>query len=214
MKPFRFLLPALAAVLLMLSCTKEGPTGPQGPQGNAGPEGPQGPAGANGTRGADGADGAQGPAGTANVIYSGWLSFQQATRDSLIDNTNLKVNHIPAEQLTQQIVDNGVTLAYLRFGANVVPLPYTNYAGNKLNTVSFLPRPGKIIITRFTHDNSGSAGFGPVQFRYILIPGGTAASRYAGDAEKRVTVNGEVYTESRLKALSLEEISVLLNIPG
>ncbi|MBX3241892.1 MAG: collagen-like protein [Chitinophagaceae bacterium] len=211
MKPFRFLLPALAAAFLILSCAKEGPSGPQGPQGNAGPEGPQGPAGANGTQGADGA---QGPAGTANVIYSGWLSFQQAQRDSSVDNTNLKVNHIPAAQLTQQIVDNGVTLVYMRFLTSVFPLPYTNHAGNKPNTVSFFPRPGKIIITRFAHDNTGSTGFGSVQFRYILIPGGTAASRYAGENEKRVTINGEVHTESQLKALSFEEISVLLNIPG
>jgi len=71
MKQFRFLLPALTAVLLMLSCTKEGPSGPQGPQG---------PAGANGT---------QGLAGIANMIYSGWLSFQQAQRDFIVDNTNL-----------------------------------------------------------------------------------------------------------------------------
>jgi len=102
----------------------------------------------------------------------------------------------------------------MRYLTSVFPLPYTNHAGNNPNTVSFFPGTGKIIITRFAHDNSGSTGFGSLPFRYILIPGGTAAGRYAGDSEKRVSINGEVYTESQLKALSLEEISVLLNIPG
>ncbi len=193
MKQFKLLLPVLAAMLLMVNCTKEGP---QGPQGNAGPEGPQGPVGA------------------PNVIYSGWLSFQQAERDTLIDGTNLKVNHIPAAQLNQAIIDNGIVLAYMRFGTTVLKLPYTSRAGARPNTVSFVPRPNVLYITRFTHDNvTPYLGFGSVQFRYVLVPGGVTAGRYAGAGEKRVTINGEVYTESQLKALSSEEISVLLNIP-
>ena len=206
MKQFTLLVPVLAATLLMLSCSKEGPEGPQGAQGNAGPQGPQGPAGA------------QGPAGTANVIYSNWLSFQQSQRDTIIDGINLKVNHVVAPGLTQSIIDNGVIIMYMRFLTTVFPLPYTGDAGsgNRPSTVSFVPKPNVVYVTRYTHDNSSGAagiGFGSVQFRYVLIPGGTAAGRNAGETEKRVTINGTVYTGLQLKAMSFGEISALLHIP-
>lgn len=151
-----------------------GATGATGPRGATGATGSQGPAG---PRGATGATGPQGPAGTANVIYSNWVSFQQAERDTLIDGTNLKVNHIPVPRLTQTIIDNGMMQVYMRFGTTVLTLPYTNRAGSRPNTVSFIPRPGRLFITRFTHDNTQPyLGFGSVQFRYVLIPGGVAAS--------------------------------------
>ncbi len=152
-----------------------GAQGPAGPRGATGATGPQGPAG---PRGATGATGPQGPAGTANVIYSGWVSFQQAERDTVIDGTNLKVNHLPAPRLTQTILDRGDIKVYMRFLTSVFPLPYTSDAGpgNVANTVSFLPKPGLIYVTRYAHNNSGSIGFGAVQFRYVLIPGGVQAS--------------------------------------
>ncbi len=198
MKPFRFLLPALATLFLMISCTKEGP---QGPQGDTGPQGPQGAAGP------------QGPTGAANVIYSNWLSFQQAQRDTTIDNSKLKVNHIPAPQLTQTMIDRGTVLVYFRFLTSVMPLPYTSYAGSLANTVSFLPKPGTLYITRFTHNNSGTLGFGAIQIRYILIPGETAAGRNVAQEEKKLTIDNDTYTISQLKAMSYDQISALLNIP-
>ncbi len=150
-----------------------GATGPAGPRGATGAAGPQGPAG---PRGATGPQGPQGPAGTANVIYSNWLSFQQAARDTVIDGTNLKVNHIPAPRLTQAIIDNGMIQVYMRFGTTVLTLPYTSRAGSRPSTVSFVPRPGRFYITRFTHDHTPPyLGFGAVQFRYVLVPGGVSA---------------------------------------
>lgn len=160
-----------------------GATGAQGPKGDKGDTGATGPRGATGAtgpagaRGATGATGPQGPAGTANVIYSGWVSFQQAERDTLLDGTNLKVNHLPAPRLTQAIIDNGAIQVYMRFGTTVLTLPYTARAGSRPNTVSFIPRPGRLFITRFTHDHTPPyLGFGAVQFRYVLIPGGVSAS--------------------------------------
>ena len=154
-----------------------GATGPRGATGATGPAGPRGATGATGPAGPRGATGPQGPAGTANVIYSGWVSFQQAERDTLIDGTNLKVNHLPAPRLTQAIIDNGAIQVYMRFGTTVLTLPYTSRAGSRPNTVSFVPRPGRIYVTRFTHDGATPyLGFGPVQFRYVLIPGGVSAS--------------------------------------
>lgn len=195
MKSIKMMLPIITAMLIFLSCTKEGPVGPQG---DAGPQGPQG---------------AQGPAGTANVIYSNWVSFQGAPRDTLIDNSKLKCVNIATPKLTQALVDNAAVLVYMRFNTTVWPLPYTGYAGLKASTVSFLPLPGNIIITRFTHDNSGSVGFSSVlQFRYILIPGGVASGRYAADAEKHFTVNNETYTTSQLKAMPYNQVMALLNI--
>lgn len=204
MKQFKFLMPVLAAAMLLtVSCTKEGPQGPQGVQGNAGPQG---------------ATGAPGPAGTANVIYSNWLSFQQSQRDTIVDATNLKVNHLAAQDLTQNIIDRGVILVYWRYLSTVNQLPYTSDAGagtgpGKTSTISYIPKPNVIYITRYTHDNTASIGFGSIQFRYVLIPGGTAASRSAGETEKRVIINNKIYTESQLKALSFSDISVLLRIP-
>ncbi|HTN06410.1 collagen-like protein [Agriterribacter sp.] len=209
MKQFTFLMPVLAAALLMLSCTKEGPEGPQGTTGTPGPAGPQGP---------QGTTGAPGPAGTANVIYSNWLSFQQLQRDTIVDATNFKVNHLPAPDLTQNIIDRGVILVYWRYLTTVFQLPYTSDAGtgtgpDKTSTISYIPNPNVIYITRYTHDNTASIGFGSIQFRYVLIPGGTAAGRNAGETEKRVILNDKIYTESQLKALSFREISVLLQMP-
>ncbi len=193
----------LPIALLMLGfvvvqCSKEGPAGPQGDEGPAGPTGPRGNVGAT---------------GTANVIYGTWASFQQAERDTTIDGTNLKVNHIAAsQQLTQGIIDNGIVLMYMRFGATVFPLPYTSRAGSRPNTVSFVPRPGRIFVTRFTHDNATPyLGFGSVQFRYVLVPGGVAGGRFA-DGEKRAELNGEIYTETELKYMPYEQVCSLLGV--
>ncbi len=185
-----FLLMVSIAVAFSLSTCKKGDVGPIGPQGEQGIQGEKGDKGDKGDRGTTGAKGdrgetgprgatgPQGPAGTANVIYSGWMSFQQAQRDTIIDGTNLKINHLPAPRLTQAIIDNGAIQVYMRFLTSVFTLPYTSDAGtaNRASTVSFVPKPGSFYITRYTHDNSASIGFGAVQFRYVLIPGGVSAN--------------------------------------
>jgi hypothetical protein len=155
---------AVAAAIAAFACS--GDAGPAGPQGPAGPPGP---------------GGSQGPSGTANVIYSDWLSFQQGQRDTVVDGSNMKVNHIPAPMLTQDIMDRGAILVFMRFSTIIWPLPFTSDAGagtgpEKTSTVSFLPRPGTLYITRYTHDNSASIGYGSLQFRYVLIPGGLSAN--------------------------------------
>lgn len=165
MNHFKLRLLAIGIAISFYACEK-GDTGPEGPQGEQGIQGEKGDRGA---------------AGTANVIYSAWLSFQQAERDTLIDGTNLKVNHLPATRLTQAIVDGGAIQVYMKFGTTVFPLPYTSDAGsgngpNKSNTVNFIPKPGVIYITRYTHDNTASHGFGTLQYRYVLIPGGVSAT--------------------------------------
>ncbi|HTH81831.1 MAG TPA: hypothetical protein VL490_02775, partial [Mucilaginibacter sp.] len=62
---------------------------------------------------------------------------------------------------------------YLNFGAGVFPMPYTSYAGGIANTISYLPMQGKVLITRFTADNSASITLSTIiQYRYVIIPGG------------------------------------------
>ena len=54
----------------------------------------------------------RGATGSANVIYSGWLSFPQSQRDTSIDGTQYKVNHINVPRLTQSLVDQGLIMVY------------------------------------------------------------------------------------------------------
>lgn len=156
-----FLLPAM----LLVSCKK----------GDTGPAGEKGPAGATG------ATGDAGPKGTANVIYSAWLTAT-TFRDTLIDNSAIKAANVAAPPIVDSILNRGTVLVYLSFGQGTFALPYTSYAGNKLNTLGFIPMPGKILITRFTHDNSGSLGLPTtLTYRYIIIPGGIAGRQATVD---------------------------------
>jgi len=136
--------------------------------------------GPRGATGATGAAGAAGPAGTANVIYSGWV-YASTFVDSIVDNSNVKVGHLKAPSLTADILGSGTVLVYFTFGGGTFVLPYTSYAGNKVSTINYIPGLNKIIITRFTHDNTNTVNLSTVlQYRYILIPGGKEAARMAG----------------------------------
>jgi hypothetical protein len=145
-----FLLIATGLITMGFSACKKGDTGPTG------------------TPGED---------GTANVIYSDWLSFQVPSRDSTIDGTFQKVNHLTVPKLTDEILNKGAVQVYFRYGSTVTPLPYTSNAGSKTNTIHFIPKAGTLVIARYTHDNTASVGLPTtLQFRYILIPGGVQTS--------------------------------------
>jgi hypothetical protein len=126
--------------------------------------------------------------GTANVIYSSWTTLDSAVRDTTIDGSDMKISHIDAPQLSQEILDQGVVNVYMEFSDDVYPLPYTGYAGGASNVMDFLPRLDKIFITRFTMDNSASVGFASsLEFRYVIIPGGVAAkSKMSKDQIKKM----------------------------
>jgi len=153
--------------------------------------------GLNGKDGEVGLTGPAGPMGNANVVYSTWKSFQSSQRDTLIDGTKLRVNHLIEPKLTQNIIDTGSIQVFMRFQSTVWPLPITSDAGSATmaNTVSYIPSPSKLFITRYTHDNSASIGFGSVQWRYIFIPGNALAK--GKDVSK----------------LSYEELCKMYNIP-
>lgn len=159
----------LAVPLFFASCAKEGP---------AGPEGPQGPAGPTGAAGVAGAQGAQGEPGTANVIYSAWLDVTYQGTDS-----TGWVAEIPAPQLVDSILNSGTMKVYLNAGSDsansqfIVPLPIYD-----LFVVSALVNPyfSNQSITLVSTANLSTVtdnGNRYQQYRYILIPGGTAAGR-------------------------------------
>lgn len=159
-----------------------GPEGPQGEQGERGPRGPQGPVGED---------------GNANVMYSDWrmISDMSAVRDSIIDGSHLKLTHWqtaadPYPTITEEILDDGIILVYIRFGGSTYPLPYTSDAGGTANTLDFFVEPpSKLFIKRFTHNDSGSVPIGgSVQIRYLLVPGNIGGGLRAG-LQARAPVN-------------------------
>jgi hypothetical protein len=159
---------------LLTACSKEGPTGQTGP---AGPAGPTGATGANGT---NGTTGATGPTGTANVIYSAWV-YAHSFNDSTVDNSAIKVGYIDAPKLTSTLLNSGEIKIYFTYGGGTFTLPYTSNAGGKPNVISYTPMLSKILVYRFTFDNSNSVALSTLlQYRYVLIPGGVSARKSTG----------------------------------
>lgn len=154
----------LAITVLIAACSKDGDTGP------AGPAGAQGPAGGSG---AAGPAGPAGPAGTANVIYSAWLTpeFEAdtfRTAGNVLDTAGFFVD-IDAPKLDLAMLDKGEIKVYInaRTPADplVFPLPYIGSTGLYIDVVYSI---GTISL----YSNGDLSG---APFRYVLIPGGTAA---------------------------------------
>ncbi|NLR61356.1 collagen-like protein [Chitinophaga polysaccharea] len=155
---------SLAMILAFVACSKEGSQGPAGP---AGPQGPQGPAG---------------PAGTdaAGITYSAWepLAF-----DSIRDNNGVATKTgffaiIDAPKLTDDILNKGLVNVYFNFDSTskpyIVPVPYVD---NNMY-ITYQAEKGSIYIVSNVDLSGGSihTGDSPINlFRYVLVPGATAA---------------------------------------
>lgn len=227
MRKFKLLsLLALAITFLAVSCTKEGPEGPvgatgaQGPTGATGPAGPAGPTGPTGPAGPTGPTGPQGPPGTANVIYSPWTDFVSANWTAVQNIFGLDQRRYPitAPGATQVMIDQGVVLAFVRFagvGNTTYQLPIVESIAGLGGTqhLQYVTTVGTITLKLLNSNGVGDPGtFGPPnQHRYILIPGGVAGGR-GMNTGKFAEINGQVYTESQLKAMSYSEICRLLKI--
>ena len=182
--------------------------GDRGPEGPTGPEGQQGPQGPEGQQGAPGAD------GNANVIVSEWKNFSGA-KDSVFDNTAMRVITVEAPELTEDRLENSAILVYLNYGAGAFPLPYTSNAALRISTISFFPEKGKIRPFRFVYDGGPLISISSmVKFKYVIIPHGAVAPKTTNSntKEQLYKLNSKNYTLEQLKAMSYEEISVLLNI--
>ena len=127
--------PPIFFIVAFTSCSKTGPTGATAP---AGPIG---------------------DTGIANVTYSSWISAGNS-RDSTIDGSLVVVETLPAASFTATGLKKAGIQVFFTIGAGGFPLPDTFYAGGKVSTISFIPEAGQILITRFTGDDSASAGYG------------------------------------------------------
>jgi len=170
----------IAAIVIFTSC-KKGDTGPAGAAGAAGPQGPAGPAGAAG------AAGAQGAPGTANVIYSAWLDVAYGYNIDGNGDTLGFAAEIPAPKLVDSILTKGEIKVYMNFSTaadpDIVPMPI-------FDPIYFSPalviNPDYLLNTILLSSNynvgTGTTGAGVKvrQYRYILIPGGTAGRPAAG----------------------------------
>lgn len=153
----------------------QGGQGPEGTQGEQGPAGPQGQQGPGGAEGSEGQDGQQGETGTANVIYSDWIDggFETDIADGF-DAFN-----ITAPEVTQTILDSGVILVFAKSNSNTVyPLPVTFFLTLNENYWYRVISLGIISVGVEAVENNNAIGnpFLNNQFRYVIIPGGVAAS--------------------------------------
>lgn len=171
LKQLAFFITALSLVFT-LGC--EGPEGPTGPQGEQGPQGPQGE------------QGPQGPAGTANVIYSDWIAFSNANWEAptTLGGQLRREYPVSVSQLNEDILMMGTVAVYVRFDTvvdRIFPLPLIlPLTSGSEQQLDFELELNTIIFTLHDiEDNSVDPGtFGEVgQYRYIIIPGGTAAKQ-------------------------------------
>lgn len=160
-----------------------------------GPEGPTGPAG---------------PAGSANVIYSGWYSPEPWVAETIFGIAE-RTFTMTTPALTQEIIDNGVVLVYMRFvGLN----PAINQLPVILADVdySFLFRAqaGSIKVVYY-NTASPTTDPGPIPsenlVRYVLIPGGVLDELAA---ETGITYSRLVES---VDSMSYQEVCRLFDIP-
>lgn len=131
----------------------------------------------SGDDGLAGTDGVDGAPGSANVIYSAWITAPTAAAET-VDGTYGVSTTINAPELSNDILSKGTILVYMSFGTGVYTLPYTSTAGTFVNTITAISSLQKIKLFRFKHANDGTTVGLPttLTWRYILIPGGKAAT--------------------------------------
>ncbi|WP_273568791.1 collagen-like triple helix repeat-containing protein [Maribacter halichondriae] len=157
---FSFLLVAS----LIYACTKDGPIGPIGPQG---------PTGADGLDGLNGATGEKGETGSVNIIYSLWYEA-----DWGIVNDDYAEFFIDAPEITQEIIDTGLVLAYGKTtGGQFSLLPTTRFNTSTIESyLVAVDEPGtlKIMIRETNNQVLGTPELS--MFRYVVIPYGMPVS--------------------------------------
>ncbi len=155
--------------------------------------------GKDGIDGQQGAQGEQGPTGNANIIASQWIDADFS------NNTDYSYFYIDAPDITQEIIDSGVILAYGKepFGA-IVSIPFVF---GKASYYFAVEPSGRIIFIGSSTDGSNISFTIIEQVRYVIIPAST------GGATTKIMnrlYNG--YTEEELKAMSYDELVNVFNI--
>lgn len=173
----KYLLIVISSLSLIFIMNCEGPEGPTGPEGPQGPQGELGPEGPEGPPGED---------GNANVISSEWIRLGDVASpaDTSLIGRNYTRYHIPADQLTQEIIDGGTIIVYYQLLGMITPLPYTlaGIGGDEDKLITFAPfTPGRITILSQELDNTAWPINLSTEFRYILIPSSTPAKQKLPD---------------------------------
>lgn len=158
----------------------------------------------------EGPRGAAGPAGTANVIYSEWYS--PVTWDpQIIFGVYERTFTMTTPALTQDIIDNGVVLVYMRF---VGLAPEISQLPVSLEDVdynfTFRAQSGSIKVVYWRYTNPGvDPGVIPSEnlVRYVLIPGGVL-----DDAALSRGITSTQLTGS-LDSMPYREVCGMLDIP-
>jgi hypothetical protein len=161
----------LAAILVtVFACTKSGPTGGTGA---TGPTGPTGPAGGTGPAGP------QGDTGVANVRYSQWTDIIWTKAPTGAATSQ----QIVATGITNQILDSGFVLVYLRPDSSINSpylLPYTAFVSGQAAFVveAVIQAGGGSLALQASIPVGiplGAADIYPnAQVRYITVPPGVA----------------------------------------
>ncbi|MVZ65333.1 hypothetical protein GQF61_05660 [Sphingobacterium sp. DK4209] len=109
----------------------------------------------------------------ALAIYSGWRTGVR-TKDTIMDGTSYRIQHIYAPQFTASRLENSAILVYLNFGGGVFPLPYTSNAGGRMSTISFQPKLSELLLSRMVYDGGALLNLSSnISYRYVIVPGTT-----------------------------------------
>lgn len=150
-----------------------------------GPEGPTGPAGSQGSQGEQGPQGPEGPPGTANVYYSNWTPFDASNWSDAYSRFGQMRRDYPIDEplIDEEILAMGTVAVYIRIPGNagdtVFSLPWVLHINKGLQQmINFELDPQLIVLNFFdlVDDSVDPGTFGNnVEYRYVIIPGGTAA---------------------------------------
>jgi len=159
----------------LVACKGEiGPPGADGIDGIDGIDGVDGVDGENGNDGVDGEDGEDGEDGNANIISSDW--FVPAWEADVLYSVNNQSATIDIPELTQEVFDSGVVLAYWKNNAgHVWPLPTKLMSSDYW--FAFLVHVGDIYLYYYNSTVTNP----PVphesnEFRYVIIPPASSKS--------------------------------------
>lgn len=112
------------------------------------------------------------------VIYTPWATLTSAWRDTTVDGSLCKTNHLFLDCLSADILNQGNVQGYFRFGSNAMPLPYTSNASGQANTLWFEVQSNKLQLYRYTHNESVSpiGVSSSLEYRFVIIPGKSTCS--------------------------------------
>ena len=157
----------MLAIALSVTACKKGDPGPKGDKGDKGDAGAAGAAGATGSKG---------DPGTANVMYSNWLDLSFA-----YDSTNaIYFTRIQDTKITDNFISTGEIKVYINLGPTdnklVSSLPYTEGTAyiTPFFAAGFIQLQSNLNASTVTNSSNGKKY---LQYRYILIPGGTGFRR-------------------------------------